>query len=157
MEEFMKYYPKHSLVTKICYVFMGGGALWVSVEYLIGKRQDYIEFIIALFMLVFLPLTLAPKSIEINTDMKEIYIEKWFGLYKKIYKTQDIKDLFVTYSNSVGNWHSVVATVGFFNITLYECDGNNKSMVIQSINEVYDKLSAITGIEKRAFEFVENS
>ncbi len=136
---------------------MGGGALWVSVEYLIGKRQDYIEFIIALFILVFLPLTLAPKSVEINTDRKEIYIEKWFGLYKKTYKPQDIKDLFVTYSNSVDNCHSVEATVGFFNITLYECGGNNKSMVIQSINEVYDKLSNITGIEKREFRFVENS
>ena len=136
---------------------MGGGALWVSVEYSIGKRQDYIEFIIALFMLVILPLTLAPKSIEINTDKKEISIEKWFGLYNKKYKPQDIKDLFVTYSNSFDNWHSVEATIGFFNITLYECSGNNKNMVIQSINEVYDQLSTITGIEKREFRYVANS
>ena len=153
----MKYYPKHSLVTKIFYVFMGGGALWVSVEYSIGKRQDYIEFIIALFMLVVLPLTLAPKSIEINTDKKEISIEKWFGLYNKKYKPQDIKDLYVEYSNSIDNWHSIMATIGSFNVILYEHSANDKGEVIESINEVYSQLSTITGIAKREFMYVANS
>lgn len=153
----MKYHSKNSLLLNIFLIIMGTGVLLVLGEYLIGKRHDAIEFFAAALMLIFLTLSSGARYLEINNDKKEITLTRWFGLYHKIYKFQDIKDLYVSYSNSIDNWHGIMATTDYFNITLYEYGAFNKNKVIDNINEVYNCLSAVTGIAKKEFEFSQNT
>ena len=146
----MKYYSKKGLLINIFLIVMGCIALDVSVEYLMWKRNDGVEFIVALFMFIFLAF-FGPRKLEIDTDKKEIYLTRWYGVYGRKYKAHEIKDLYVEYCDDFDKGHEIIATIGHFNIVLYEYGAFKKEKVIDKISEVYNLLSDVTGIAKRDY------